>query len=322
MTKENKSNWKCTSCLSTKGASTTFGSTSVSTPQTSRPASSKQPNLKTTPEDSNITTRKKTNNNTQNESSYVTESNLRDILKQEITAAIKSSIKELVMAELQSINQQIGSFHDAMTFFNQHFEDLKASLEEKSTHIKKLEEDNLNLKSCVNDLSTRLCLVEQQMRESNVEINGLPEKNSENLPCIITKLAKSVDCQIKDDDVLHVTRVAKLNKENPRPRTVVAKLRSTRHRDALIAAVSSYNRKNPANKLSTSHVGYDGPSSPVYVAEHLTPTNKSLHAEVRKKAKELSYKFVWVRNGRIQARKDEYSPILVIRNSSCLRKMN
>ncbi|CAG9122923.1 unnamed protein product [Plutella xylostella] len=270
MTKENKSNWKCTPCLSTKGASTTIGSTSVSTPQAPRPASSKQPNLKTTPEDSNITTRKKTNNITQNESSYVTESNLRDILKQEITAAIKSSIKELVMAELQSINQQI----------------------------------------------------EQQMRESNVEINGLPEKNSENLPCIITKLAKSVDCQIKDDDVLHVTRVAKLNKENPRPRTVVAKLRSTRHRDALIAAVSSYNRKNPANKLSTSHVGYDGPSSPVYVAEHLTPTNKSLHAEVRKKAKELSYKFVWVRNGRIQARKDEYSPILVIRNSSCLHKMN
>ncbi|CAG9134605.1 unnamed protein product [Plutella xylostella] len=204
------------------------------------------------------------------------------------------------MAELQNINQQIGSFHDSMTFFNQHFEDLKANLEEKSTHIKVLQEENLNLKNTVNDLSSRLCLVEQQMRESNIEINGIPEKNSENLSSIVNKIAKSVDCQLKDDDVLHVTRVAKLNKENPRPRTVVAKLRSTRHRDALIAAVSSYNRKNPGNKLSTNHIGYDGASSPVYVAEHLTPTYKALHAEARKKAKELSYKFIWVL--------DEYIP--------------
>ncbi|KAG7308213.1 hypothetical protein JYU34_006883 [Plutella xylostella] len=226
------------------------------------------------------------------------------------------------MAELQNINQQISSFHDSMTFFNQHFEDLKANLEEKSTHIKVLQEENLNLKTTVNDLTSRLCQVEQQMRESNIEINGIPEKNSENLSSIVTKIAKSVDCQLKDDDVLHVTRVAKLNKENPRPRTVVAKLRSTRHRDALIAAVSSYNRKNLGNKLSTNHLGYDGASSPVYVAEHLTPTYKALHVEVRKKAKELSYKFIWVRNGRIQVRKDEYSPILVIRNSTCLSKIN
>ncbi|CAG9137990.1 unnamed protein product [Plutella xylostella] len=213
MTKENKTNWKCDECVSKKVPVCT----TTSTPQTSTASSSKTNNLTKTPADYHVTTRKKQNeSSTQNKTSFVTESNLRAILKQEITAAIKSSIKELVMAELQNINQQIGSFHESMTFFNQHFEDLKANLEEKSTHIKVLQEENLNLKSTVNDLTSRLCLVEQQMRESNIEINGIPEKNSENLSTIVNKIAKSVDCQLKDDDVLHVTRVAKLNKENPR----------------------------------------------------------------------------------------------------------
>lgn len=139
---------------------------------------------------------------------------------------------------------------------------------------------------------------------------------------VIAQIAKTVDCKVLDDDVYHVTRVAKLNKEGDRPRTVIVKLRSPRHRDAMLAAVAKFNKSNPKSKLSSQHLGIAGSPKPIFVAEHLTPANKSLHAAARLKAKKESYKFVWVRNGRIYVRKDEYSPALLIRNLDSLDMMN
>lgn len=118
---------------------------------------------------------------------------------------------------------------------------------------------------------------------------------------------------------MHVTRVAKLDRDTGRPRTVIAKLRSPRHCDILLAAVQGYNKKNQEHKLSSHHLGLGGTKCPVYVAEHLTPANKSLHAEARRKAKESDYKFVWIRNGRIFARKNETSQALLIRSSESVK---
>ena len=62
-----------------------------------------------------------------------------------------------------------------------------------------------------------------------------------------------------------------------------------------------------------------GPRKSVYVSEHLSPANKSLHAAARLKAKELNYKFTWIRNGRIFVRKDESSEFILIRNTESLK---
>ncbi|CAH2097110.1 unnamed protein product [Euphydryas editha] len=199
---------------------------------------------------------------------------------------------------------------------------ISKDIEEKTAIIKTLQTDNANLQATVSDLSERLSALEQNMRENNIEINGIPESKSENLVNTISQLAKTVNQPFADDDFLHVTRVAKLNRDSARPRTVVVKLRSTRHRDALLAAVATYNRKNPKNKLSSSHLGVDGPSVPVFVSEHLSPANKSLHAATRKKAKEMAYKFVWVRGGRIYVRKDEFSQAKLIRNTMSLKNIS
>ncbi|XP_041977454.1 uncharacterized protein LOC121739944 [Aricia agestis] len=176
--------------------------------------------------------------------------------------------------------------------------------------------------STVSDLSDRLCSMEQSTRENNVEINGIPERKSENLLKVFTQITKTINHDIPEDDVSNITRVAKINRDNTRPRTVIVKLRTTRHRDALLAAVITYNKKNAKNKLSTSHLGLDGASTPIFVAEHLSPSNKSLHAAARKKAKEAGYKFVWVRGGRIYARRDEQSQAILIRNVESLKKMS
>lgn len=199
---------------------------------------------------------------------------------------------------------------------------MKAKLIEKISAVDELEKKNAALETSVTDLSNRLSLAEQHMRESNVEINGLPEHRTENLSKTILQLARTVKVDIPDNQILHVTRVAKINKDSSTPRSVIVKLHSPRVRDTLLAAISKFNKDSIKDKLSSEHMGIGGPRVPVFVSEHLTPSNKFLHAAARKKAKDLMYKFVWVRNGKIYVRKDETSQAYLVRNVESLNNLN
>lgn len=193
----------------------------------------------------------------------------------------------------------------------------------KNVLIEKLRVDNEHLILNVNDLTNRLGQVEQHMRECNVELNGVPEHSSESLSNTVMQLARTVDCPITEDDIQNVTRIAKINKDTNRPRAIVVKLRNVRQRDSLLAAAHKFNKnKKTQEKLNSQHLGIGGTSVPVYISEHLTPANKQLHAATRQRAKELSYKFVWVRDGRIYMRKDEYTPAKFIRGMDSLNNLS
>ncbi|KAJ8724819.1 hypothetical protein PYW07_017444 [Mythimna separata] len=251
----------------------------------------------------------------------VTEDSLRHIIKQELGTTIKETIKELVADQLSSINERLDCFHNSLQFFNQKFEEIKSQLVERDSIIANLQADNERLKSNANDLTTRLGVVEQHLRESNIEINGIPEHKSENLANTLINLSAAIGSPLNDKDILQITRIAKLNKDSDRPRSVIAKLQSPRQRDTILAAVVNYNKKNPQDKLSSHHLGIAGHRAPVFVSEHLSPANKQLHAATRKLAKETSYKFVWIRNGRIFVRKDVDHDSIYIRNADTLKRL-
>lgn len=255
---------------------------------------------------------------------YINESTLRDILntfKMEIRDTIKKTVKEVVAEKLDEVLGQISGFQESLNFINEQFEDFKCRIDSNNSIVQQLQIENVTLTSSMKGLSDRLNSLEQQLRESNVEINGLTEHRSENLANCLVQLANTVNAPINDEDIMQVTRVAKLDKTSSRPRTVVAKLSSPRVRDTLLAAVQDHNRSNPDNKLNTHHLGLGGTKAAVFVSEHLTPANKSLHAATRLKAKESKYKFVWVRNGRILTRKDETTQPLLIRSTESLKLM-
>ncbi|KAH7970569.1 hypothetical protein HPB49_010641 [Dermacentor silvarum] len=61
-------------------------------------------------------------------------------------------------------------------------------------------------------------------------------------------------------------------------------------------------------------IGCPSESANVYVNDHLTPENKRLFAQALSLKKEKHWKFLWVDNGRIKARKSEDSRVHVITN--------
>ncbi|KAI5651676.1 hypothetical protein NE865_00013 [Phthorimaea operculella] len=199
-----------------------------------------------------------------------------------------------VAEKLKGIKEELASYRDAFDYFDKQFDDLKKSVAEKDEKINYLQKDNLELHGVVKELTHRLGSIEQFMREDNIEVNGIPENRSENLTSTLIKIGETVGFPLADNDIQNITRVAKLDKKNSRPRAVIAKLRNVRQRDSFLAAVSKFNKnKRVEEKFNSQQIGISGSATPIYVSEHLTPANKSLHAATRKKAKEMKYKFTW-----------------------------
>lgn len=313
MDQERKTNWICLECRSKQPKS---DNSNTPVRAMSRPVTSDD-NIRQCPgEERNVTIRtKKQSSKPDGYESYVTEDRLRAIFKQEIT----ETIKHLVSEQLANIGSQISDFQDSLSFFSKQYDALAQVINEKTEIINSLVAKNDNLTSQMKILTNRLGQMEQNMRSTNIEINGIPEHRTENLVKTIEQLGRVIESPLGDTDILHVTRIAKLNKESDRPRSVIVKLRSQRRRDELLAAVTKFNKNNRENKLSSEHLGIGGRRVPVFVSEHLSPTNKHLHAAARKRAKELSAKYVWVRDGRIFVRKDEQSHAIYIKDEESLK---
>ncbi|XP_045504438.1 uncharacterized protein LOC123701071 [Colias croceus] len=239
----------------------------------------------------------------------------------EIQAQLNSTITSTIQKELIPVRDEMKEIIQSMQFMNAKFEEIERMQKSSTELIKRLETENSELKSSIENLSIRINNIEQQSRSNNLEIQCLPENKNENLINTINQLGQIINCPIQEKDIFHCSRVAKINTSSTRPRSVVVQLASTRLRDQILAAVIKFNQNNPQEKLNSAHLGYSAKKSPVYVVEHLSPANKVLHAATRIKAKEIGYKFVWIRNGKIFVRKSEGTEYVVIKNKNSLSKL-
>lgn len=57
---------------------------------------------------------------------------------------------------------------------------------------------------------------------------------------------------MREEDLITCIRVARVNKDNTHPRTIVAKFRNVACRDNFYSAVCRYNKSNATDKLNTS----------------------------------------------------------------------
>ncbi|XP_047989353.1 uncharacterized protein LOC125228735 [Leguminivora glycinivorella] len=239
---------------------------------------------------------------------------IRNALKTEVSILIKGILK----AELAPIRQDLNELKQSVDFNGNRQDEFEKSLNSLNLNVKTIDSTVNRIQPTILGLEERVNDLEQQLRESNLEFHGITEYNNEKLSNVILRVAETVSYPLSEPDIVHCTRVAKLNRESKQPRTVILKLKNRLSRDGFYSAVSRFNKAHPSEKLNTSHLGLAGERSPVYVSEHLSPANKRLHAATRIKCKEAQYKFVWVRNARIYVRKDESSPPIVIKHLSNL----
>lgn len=237
-------------------------------------------------------------------------STIKDQIVEAIKGLLPSMFTKILQSELAPIKGDLRDLRESVSFLSDKYEELKVKVEMLSKSNDDLISDNSKLKYTVLDVTNRLNSIEQNLRANNLELNGVTEHRNENLINLMQQCSSVIGYKMSNGDILSCTRVAKKEKEIKRPRTIVAKFKSVLCRDEFLSAVQRYNKSNADKKLSTSLLGIGGENQPIYVQEHLSPNNRILHAAARKKAKEHKYQFVWVRNGRIYARKNPDSAFI------------
>lgn len=238
-------------------------------------------------------------------------------LKQTLFSEMRSIVQGEINTGLDRIKAE---FTETTDFLAQEQNDIKGRISSYESQIKNLEQQNCTLQGEINTFKRRLESIEKISRNNNVEIQAVPEKSTENVLTIVKSLYGTVNLSVSDSEISACRRVAKMSASSSRPRNILVTLPSVRHRDNLISAVKRYNKTHSNDQLNSQHLGITGEKGYIYVAEHLSPESKELHAATRQAARGR-YKYVWVKFGNIYVRKDDNSPAILIKNKECLQKL-
>lgn len=235
---------------------------------------------------------------------------IREIIREELDRKFDTDIV--------NIHNKIGGLEEALALSNSERDSIKIESEALKCSIADLTTENIKLRDSYFDLSKRLLQVEQLSRANNIELQCVPEHKNENLINTVQQIGNIIKCPVTDSEIHYCNRIAKLNAGSPRPRSILVRFGSRRLRDTFLAGVIKFNKNNPGDKLNSSHLGQGGKKTAVFVSEHLNPETKALHAAARLKAKELNYRYVWVRDGKVFLRKNDSSTFVLVKDHRVL----
>lgn len=142
-----------------------------------------------------------------------------------------------------------------------------------------------------------------------MEIHGIPQKQNENVYEVIKSVASKLECElnIRDIDACHRVHAYTPNLSQKSDKPIIVKFIARMKKDELLGAA-----RKQKGYVTTADLGIDDVWNPVFINEHLTFNNKLLYKKVRDFCVAHSYKFCWVRDGKIYIRKSETSHVFQV----------
>ncbi|XP_063358618.1 uncharacterized protein LOC134648065 [Cydia amplana] len=232
-------------------------------------------------------------------------------------SSMRATTENLVI-EHNQLKADITEIKDSLNFHSHRQDALCTrvdSIELSVNRIELLEQDVSTLKQSYNNLQLEHHTLQQRDRLHNLEISGIPENRAENLNGVITNIAKIAGVDITSANILHVNRVQPRVEAAGRPRNIVVQLNSQIIKDSILSGIRR--RKG----ITSTDIGMPGEAAIIYVNEHLIPFYKQLRKETKDAANAASYKYVWVRNCKIFARKSDKSPIIFVKDANDINKI-
>lgn len=157
--------------------------------------------------------------------------------------------------------------------------------------------------------------LQQYTRNRNIEIQGLPEHQGENLRNIMKIIGEKVGVRVEDHHVDVIHRVRTRNQDKAAP--IVVQMTTRTMRDAII-------EKARPLEITPQLLGIGGENNKkrLFINEQLTIYKKNLFYHARQLKKNKQYEYVWMRNGRIMAKKNGSSGTIFINSMIDIDKLN
>lgn len=217
----------------------------------------------------------------------------------------QSAKSDEVMAKLDENRETVAGIEQSLGFLSAKYDEILTKIEVQKSEIVVLQERSVACEALISrkdaeirELRKAVDNAELYSRRKNIEIHGIKQQDNENLMNVITGLA------------------AKLQLPEPSNQTVEVVHRLGGRQDQIIVRFYDRNVRDQWVKKQTT-LRREG----IYINENLTKLMKGLLWATRKAAKEKSYKFVWVRNGRILVRQTEGAAVMHIENENDINKI-
>ncbi|KAH9645692.1 hypothetical protein HF086_003365 [Spodoptera exigua] len=225
---------------------------------------------------------------------------------------ILKDIQKKVSA-IPGLKKHLDTIQQSISVLSDKYDTLLFEHEESKGKISKLEKTvaNINnrcvyLEKCNIALEQKLHEAEQQSLKQNLEIVGVEYIPGENLREIVTKIGDEIG--VKSNDIEWVKRNKQSKKENkPSPIMVGFKPSGIESREEWLV-----NRRKLIELNSSVFTGGSA-TNKVYINEDLTKATKTLLWNAKRQLKGI-YKYIWVTNGKILAKKKDGDNITWIRS--------
>lgn len=236
----------------------------------------------------------------------------------DLRVEIRAELREFRDTVERELRKELRDIKASLTFINKMYKDTKSELATVRSENKNLKSDNVRLQSTCEALekqvksnSSRLLHCEQYSRNANIEIKGVPPQATENLTQLLIKLGEVSNEPITASDIEVCHRVPVAGK--PSEKNIVVQFTHRSKRNALL-------EKTRRLRLTATDLGVNT-QVPVFVNKHLCPELKKLLGQTTSRKREQGWRYVWVRNGQIYARKTEDSSAVKVSSTDDLAKI-
>jgi regulator of replication initiation timing len=226
-----------------------------------------------------------------------------DKSQEQFLAKMEETIKAQFSRYEENFGAQLNEFRNSMDFFSNKIDDYECQIKTYCSQVKDLQDsqnmlvkENEKLKKEIAQYKSQLEDLEQYNRNKNIQIDGVPEIPNENVGVILQKISHVVGLPLNiTSDIQAMHRIPTKRERGPKP--IIVQFSNRQTRDEFLS-------KCKKTKITSIDFAEHVPQTNVYVNEHLTPYNKSLLFNA-KKLKERGWKFIWIKEGKIFARKDD-----------------
>jgi hypothetical protein len=258
-------------------------------------------------------------------------------------AALEATLLAALDTKLAPIETTLTGIETSLNFLSSKYDEVLALVQEQKVQIvelkKGLEAVHVKIKqrdSTVSELQQKVDQLEQNGLSFNLEIHGIPEEPqgtpearqqafAATLHDLAAKVGAPPPANTLADAYRLPSRPPKRQGQRPLPSVVVLKFKDMSTRTAWLKGrkqllpprpprLGAAAGAAPPTAAAVTAGGTEPPRltgpPPVRIYEQLTPKNKRLLFLARRAASEKGFMYVWVRGGKIFARKNENEPQL------------
>ena len=248
---------------------------------------------------------------------------LRMSLDKELMRSIESLLDKKLnpivrrLDDLKEKVDKIAEIEKSIAFLSSSYDDLFREVSNLKSDHDNLTQECADLRiQCfamvneVSQLKQNIHDMEQYSRRDCIEIRGIPTSEDEDTDEIVKNVGSLIDANVNDEDI-SISHRLKTNNSNKRDSPIIVKFIRRKDKELF------YNSRKKLRGKSTRDIGFTRcKEQPIYITESLSAQNRKIFNKCLQKKRELKYKFIWTSNGSTLLRKDNDSPVIVIKNES------